>query len=1228
MAILVSPGVDIQVIDESFYGSAGPGTVPLIVLATASNKPTPSGDGIAPGTLPENAGKLYQITSQRELAQTFGDPKFYTSAGTPLHGYELNEYGLLTAYQYLGIANRAYVIRGDIDTAQLEPTVFEPRSEAVNGTNWFDVSETSFGLFTNNGNTIPGLAWDNKSPIVVDRRAETEGAVFGTAPFATNTTDAITAPGTYGIAINGTNVNMVHSGIDLSLQDIVDNINTAAIENIEARIFRLSGLSYIVLFNTAGLSITVANNTNLSLLTILGLNAPTVVYQPKRSLGLEGDLAVVVLEEDNLIFQKLKPKNSNGNSDPDAISMWFIVGTNNWKAASPTVVRGTSSPTLPLVTADEFTISTNVDQVHLSDAVNIVVPSGMSSVALIAQMINDALDDAANGFEQDGTTPLTGGPVSLPILAYADNTTLVLVNYSGTDIRLWESNANSSQGVLASLGLPTTVIRGNRLFYATHTKIPQNGVPGDIWVKTTEPNRGASWIVKKYNSVTGQWATITAPFYANDDQASTTLGLSAVAGTLYVQYNLYGTTSDPVASQTIKRYLGAGNVSVVGTQIPGTGSIPALEVNDAFVITASIANGSGFTVNSAVITLDNSVADVSGDVGLDGVVTLINDASADLPGVSATLDSSGMIQIINSNQLSLTLTYIDPVTGSSVQPMGRDPLALMGLEEGTFSRWEILDYEASVIAPTTEAEEGTLWYDPDFRVDILVNDLNQGDEWIAYKNVYPNTDPFGVILGGSPPLTQRDGTPLVEADLWIDTTDLEHYPRMYRYRLTTQSWEEVDNTDQTTPFGVVFADARWNADGQLDGSQEIEDMLVSNFVDPDAPDPRTYPGGMLLFNTRYSTYNVKEWKPDYFQAYVGQELDDSPGDQYSVGFINFPVDTITNANKGRWVTASGNEVDGSPKMGRHAQRIMIVRALASVLAANQDIRSESLFFNLIASPGYPELIDEMVTLNTDKKEIAFIVGDTPARLKPTATDIQAWATNANNAPSNGDIGLTTRNTYVGLYYPWGLSTNLDGLEVVVPPSTVALRTIAYNDIVSYPWFAPAGLRRGLVTNAASVGYITDEDEYQPVLLSPGLRDVLYLNNINPFAFIPNRGLVVFGQKSLHPVESALDRINVVRLINYMRYNLDLLAKPFLFEPNDKITRDEVKATFDRWMGNLISLRAVYDFLVLCDETNNTPARIDRNELWIDIAIQPVKAIEFIYIPIRIRNTGEDLSISV
>src|SRR5690606_17259039 len=141
MATLLSPGVSVDIIDESFYGSSGPGTVPLIFIATAEDKLDASGSAIAEGTRKENAGKLLLMTSQRELLQTFGLPNFYSVQGTARHGYELNEYGLLTAHSYLGVANRAYVIRADVDLAQLEPTDLPPVGEPANGTYWLDLTE-------------------------------------------------------------------------------------------------------------------------------------------------------------------------------------------------------------------------------------------------------------------------------------------------------------------------------------------------------------------------------------------------------------------------------------------------------------------------------------------------------------------------------------------------------------------------------------------------------------------------------------------------------------------------------------------------------------------------------------------------------------------------------------------------------------------------------------------------------------------------------------------------------------------------------------------------------------------------------------------------------------------------------------------------------------------------------------------------------------------------------
>jgi phage tail sheath protein FI len=128
--------------------------------------------------------------------------------------------------------------------------------------------------------------------------------------------------------------------------------------------------------------------------------------------------------------------------------------------------------------------------------------------------------------------------------------------------------------------------------------------------------------------------------------------------------------------------------------------------------------------------------------------------------------------------------------------------------------------------------------------------------------------------------------------------------------------------------------------------------------------------------------------------------------------------------------------------------------------------------------------------------------------------------------------------------------------------------------------------------------------------------------VNPITYITGTGLVNYGQYTRAKGASALDRINVARLVIYLRSQLNKLAKPYIFEPNDKITRDEIKLAVDSLLLELVGQRALYDFLVVCDESNNTPARIDRNELYIDIAIEPVKAVEFIYIPLRLKNTGE------
>jgi hypothetical protein len=324
-----------------------------------------------------------------------------------------------------------------------------------------------------------------------------------------------------------------------------------------------------------------------------------------------------------------------------------------------------------------------------------------------------------------------------------------------------------------------------------------------------------------------------------------------------------------------------------------------------------------------------------------------------------------------------------------------------------------------------------------------------------------------------------------------------------------------------------------------------------------------------------------------------------------------------------WLTVSGNRADGSPYMGRQAVRQIVVAAMKSAIDTQDTLREEQVEFNLLATPQYPELIPNMVALNNERSNTGFVVGDTPLRLEPTGTAITAWATNAAAQGSDSEAGLVTADVYLATFYPSCQTTDLTGSLVVQPPSHMMIRTIIRSDEVAFPWLAPAGVRRGVVDNAERIGYVDGQTgEFVTIATGQGIRDVLYENRINPITFIPGVGITNFGNKTESAVDSALDRINVARLVAFIRGRLEEIANTFVFEPNDQITRNEISNAIDGLMVDLVAKRGIYDYLVVCDESNNTPARIDRNELYVDIAIEPVKAIEFIYIPLRIKNTGE------
>lgn len=301
-----------------------------------------------------------------------------------------------------------------------------------------------------------------------------------------------------------------------------------------------------------------------------------------------------------------------------------------------------------------------------------------------------------------------------------------------------------------------------------------------------------------------------------------------------------------------------------------------------------------------------------------------------------------------------------------------------------------------------------------------------------------------------------------------------------------------------------------------------------------------------------------------------------------------------------------------------ARRVSIVTALQASINSNTDIRSDTYEYNLVLCPGFHEVADELQALIVDVQDEVMAIIDTPFDKDPD--DVVVWA--ATSARKSG--------TTLAYYYPHGLASNLDGKNVFVAASGIALRTITYSDEISEMWFAPAGTRRGLVSGVSQVGYVSGTlgsvTTFVEVSLNVGQRDNMYkyYTNLNPIVFFPGRGLLIWGQKTSAADASALDRINVSRLVMYIKRQLRKNTMSFVFEPNDQLTRDNIKAVVDGFLGDLIVKRGLYDFATICDESNNTPDRIDRNELYVDIALKPVKAAEFIYIPIRVVATGAEL----
>ena len=356
-------------------------------------------------------------------------------------------------------------------------------------------------------------------------------------------------------------------------------------------------------------------------------------------------------------------------------------------------------------------------------------------------------------------------------------------------------------------------------------------------------------------------------------------------------------------------------------------------------------------------------------------------------------------------------------------------------------------------------------------------------------------------------------------------------------------------------------------------------------------------------NSRYVRVKSVRTTPNYFNNAGGVATDSNTGLNYSASLPQPGSGSIGGAFTG----ASGNDI---PFIGSSL--------FTNISATTQGLRSDGTVDMYVTASN--------ILANKDEYDYELLI--TPGLIKNQHTAVADFVSNAEErgdyfyitdlVPYNSTIGTPTNvavgmdTNYAGAYWPWVQVVSQEtGKLVWVPASTIMAGVYAFNDNVSAEWFAPAGLNRG------GLGGVIQAERK----LSPTNRDTLYAGKVNPIATFPNVGVTAFGQKTLQQKASALDRINVRRLLIALKRYIGNVAKTLVFEQNTTITRNRFLSQVTPYLESVQQRQGLYAFRVVMDDTNNTPDVIDRNQLVGQIYLQPTRTAEFILLDFNILPTG-------
>ncbi|MDA8940697.1 phage tail sheath subtilisin-like domain-containing protein [bacterium] len=634
-----------------------------------------------------------------------------------------------------------------------------------------------------------------------------------------------------------------------------------------------------------------------------------------------------------------------------------------------------------------------------------------------------------------------------------------------------------------------------------------------------------------------------------------------------------GTGAKATVTTVASGLLVASTTSVpTGTGV-AAGSYANSVTSDAIEITAGMVNTAGASGGTAVITTDATGAVVVGvDLAIIDSTGYAIDSIITIPGATlqadAQLGSGGsggdiIIQLAGANVGSKIGTVSVTTEGSG------------------YVAGNVLTIAAGALdAASTEATHTLLASEIENATTFVLETLSEG---IIMNNTTPaGADSAGTELsGGALALGSADNIRWEIASVNTASGVFSLLVRRGNDNNNQRVVLESYNNISLDPFSPNYI------------SRAIGDITSNVVVAADGSGTYLQESGSYPNISNY--IRVKEVKfntPHYFQN-NGVAKNEFTSSLPVVGSGSFDQAVGSNLNSTSY-NRFYEKIDGTNTQGL----IGTDYTNAINLLANQD----DYQYNVISAPGlyYSNYASQcnLIKNNTISRGDAIFIMD----LVPYNTAINTVLQNASGIDSS----------YSAAYWPWLQTVDPNtGLLIYIPASTMIPGVYAFTDASSDPWFAPAGITRG------GMGSVVRAERK----LTSANRDTLYEGNVNPIATFPQQGVVVFGQKTLQKAATALDRVNVRRLLITLKDYISQIADNLVFEANTIATRNNFLTQVNPYLESVQQRQGLYAFKVVMDETNNTPDVIDRNELIGQIFLQPTKTAEFIILDFNVLPTG-------